>query len=98
MEGGGKRTRAKNATEAFFAESVDMGSYFADICLDVEEPKIEGPSPMKKKKVGAERRMVYKYPYPHASEFFANLASTRSMEEMQELLVVDMEFPDLRTV
>lgn len=88
-----KRSMDKKVTATLLAESTNMGSYFTDIGLDIEEPMPEGLPPTKKKKVWPEKRMVYKY--PHGPKFFASLASTHSVEEKHELLVVGIEFPDL---
>lgn len=47
--------QAKKAIEALPTESIDMGSYFVDVSLEVEEPTIERLPPMKKKRVGSRR-------------------------------------------
>lgn len=89
--GGFKRSSAKRAKEALPTKRTNMGSYFANIDLDVEELMIEGP-PMKKKKAWPEKRIAYKYP---RSE---NFLPTHSVEEIKELLVAGLEFSDLRMV
>lgn len=51
---------------------------------------------MTKKKARPKKRMLYKY--PHARNFFANLASTHSVEEIEELLIAGVEFLNLGMV
>lgn len=51
-----KRTRAKKAMKTLPAKSTNIGAHFADIGLNVEEQITEEHPPMKKKKIGAERK------------------------------------------
>lgn len=55
-----------------------MGSYFADIDLNVEESANKGLPPTKKKKARSKRKMVYKY--PDARKLFSNLSSKHSVD------------------
>lgn len=44
----------------------------------------------------SEVRTIYKY--PHAREFYDTLQCSHSVEEMHDVLVVGLEFPDLGLV
>lgn len=59
--GGKKWYRGKKAMTTSPTVSIDMGGYFVDVGLDVEEPTADVPPFIKKKKIGPEKRMVYKY-------------------------------------
>lgn len=77
-------TKANKTKEALPTESTDIGSYFVDIGLGVEESTLEGPPT--KRRTRPKNRMVYKY--PRAWKFLA----------IQELMVVGLEYPDLGIV
>lgn len=69
-KGSRKRLRCKKTASISPTESTYFESYFANISLDVEEPAVEAPPPLKKKRVGLEKRMSYKY--PRAWKFLEN--------------------------
>lgn len=94
---GRKRSRGKKTISTSRTKSIDFGSYFTDIGLKVEELSVEAPPASKKEKtIGEGKRFVYKY--PKTRKHLYDLASTHSMDEIWELLVVALEFPDLRMV
>lgn len=74
----------------------NIRSSFIDIYLDTEEPTVEAPPALKKKRARPQKMMSYKY--IQTWKFFANLVATRSVEEMRELLVTGVELPNLRMV
>lgn len=54
--------------------SIDLGSYFANVGLKVEDPAVEVPPSLEKKKIGYGKGMNYKY--TRAGKVLANLATT----------------------
>lgn len=92
---GRKPSKGKETISTLPIVSTGFRIYFVNIGFDMEKPTVEVLHPSKKK-VGLEKRMPYKY--PRARKIFTDLVATHSMEEIRELLVVGIEFPDLGIV
>lgn len=59
--GSKKQSRGKKATTTLPVESTTMGRYFTDIDFEIKGLMHEGSPPIKNKKVGPRKWMIYNY-------------------------------------
>lgn len=94
---GGKISCGKKKVLTSPAGCIDFGDSFEEICLGTEDTMAEAsPFLSNGRGVPLDRRVAYKYPV--ARKFLADLTTTHTSGELQDLLAAGLEFPELGMV